>query len=101
MLRTVMHRRMEILGDNHPGALMAMHNLAVVLQSQGDLSMSMELMTKVLSRRRIVLGDRHPETVSALGNLGSVLAEAGRLEEASVAYREAMISRKESLGLTI
>ena len=69
--------RDHLLGGEHPGTLASMCNLALTLQSQGDLDRAKEIQEEELEIARRVLGDGHPSTLTSMNNLATTLLEQG------------------------
>jgi tetratricopeptide (TPR) repeat protein len=85
------------LGREHPNTLIALNNLAAMLQDQGKLSEAEPLFREALRIRRAVLSDGHPQIADSLAGLGIVLLEQGQVEEAEPLLGEALEIRRRSL----
>ncbi|KAJ7714227.1 hypothetical protein B0H14DRAFT_2413537 [Mycena olivaceomarginata] len=60
---TVLEKRKQALGDNHPHTLLTMGNLAWTYSALGEHQKAKELNLTVLEKRKQVLGDNHPDTL--------------------------------------
>ena len=56
-------------GENHPGTLIALNDLADFYRNMREFNKALELHEEVYIKRREVLGEKHPDTLMALGNL--------------------------------
>ncbi len=63
MGREVLEKRRRILGEEHPGTVKAMGNLASTLYA-GKLDEAAAVEREVLEKRRRILGEEHPGTIS-------------------------------------
>jgi len=61
--------RCEMLGKNHPDALITLNNLACTYIDLGDHKKALKLFEKVYALRRKILGEKHPDTLNTLSNL--------------------------------
>ena len=75
----VLAARRRVLGEEHPGTLTAMSDLATTLHAQGDLGGARKLEEQALATFRCALGDEHPDTLSAMNNLAQMLKAQGDL----------------------
>ncbi|KAF1968774.1 kinesin light chain [Bimuria novae-zelandiae CBS 107.79] len=91
----VMQTAKRVLGDEHPGTLTSMSNLASTYRNQGRWNEAEEL--NVQTRKR-VLGDEHPHTLSSMNNLASTYMDQGRWNEAEELGVQVMQTRKRVLG---
>jgi len=62
-----------VLGPEHPNTATSLHNLAYLLQAQGDLAGARPLFERALAIREKVLGPEHPDTAASLNNLAYLL----------------------------
>ena len=86
------------MGDDHPETLIAMNNLAVLLEAQGKLEEAESLHREAVERYRRVLGNEHESTLRSINNLSVVLQKSGKLAAAEPLRREALEGRRKSLG---
>lgn len=94
----VFEMRKRILGEEHPGTLISMNNLALTFAKQGWLSEAAELNEKVLEKRKIVLGEEHGDTLTSMDNLAWTFCEQERWIEAEELSLEVLEKRKRILG---
>ena len=59
----------NLLGNEHPGTLTSMNNLASTYRKQGKLQEAAALQERVLEATRRTLGEKHPETLTSMNNL--------------------------------
>jgi hypothetical protein len=90
--------RTRLLGEEHPATLVAIGNLALVLQEMGELSAARELHERVLVVRRRVLGDEHRETLVSMNNLALVVREMGELPAARELHEQELAVCRRVLG---
>ena len=88
----------RVLGEEHPGTLTSMNNLAVTLKAQGDLAGARELQEQVLAVERRVLGEEHPDTLTTMNNLASTLWSQGDLAGARPLQEQVLAVRRRVLG---
>ena len=67
----------RVYGDDHPDALSALNNLALLYQYLGRYEEAGPLHLQVLEARKRVLGDKHPITATTLYNLACFEAMQG------------------------
>ncbi|RKK21427.1 hypothetical protein BFJ67_g17279 [Fusarium oxysporum f. sp. cepae] len=96
--KEVLEKRQQILGDEHPSTISAMHNLAITLGNQGKLDEAASMKREVLEKRQQILGDEHPSTISAMHNLAATLSDQGKLDEVASMMREVLKKRQRILG---
>jgi Flp pilus assembly protein TadD len=70
------------IGAEHPGTGASLHNLALLLQAQGDLPAARPLAERALAIREKELGPEHRDTSSSLNNLALLLQAQGDLAAA-------------------
>jgi hypothetical protein len=78
----------RLLGSEHPDTLMAMNNLALTLNAQGDLAGERKLGEQVLEGRRRLLGDHHPDTTVSAWDLLQTLLESRDTDAAGRVWAE-------------
>lgn len=88
----------KVLGEQDPGILTCMNDLAVTLYALGDLARARALQEQVLASRRELLGERHPDTLGSMENLAVTLSELGDLARARALQEQALATRREVLG---
>ncbi|KAJ7742404.1 hypothetical protein B0H14DRAFT_3897763 [Mycena olivaceomarginata] len=79
---TVLEKRKQVLGDNHPDTLVIMGNLARTYSDLGEHQKAKELQATVLEKQKQVLGDNHPDTLVTMGNLTSTYSDLGEHQKA-------------------
>ena len=70
------------LGEEHPGTLTSMSNLASTLSDQGDYAGAVALQRTELERRQRILGEEHPSTSISAWNYLNTLLNSGDIETA-------------------
>ena len=86
------------LGEEHPGTLTSMSNLASTLSDQGDYAGAVALQRTVLERRQRILGEEHPGTLTSMNNLASTLSDQGDYAGAVALQRTELERRQRILG---
>jgi tetratricopeptide (TPR) repeat protein len=66
-----------------------LHNLGLVLESQGKYEEAEAMHRRALEAREKVLGREHPDTLVSVSQLGSVLERQGKYEESFSLYSRA------------
>ncbi|KAH7160580.1 hypothetical protein B0J13DRAFT_581474 [Dactylonectria estremocensis] len=72
----------RVLGEEHPGTLASMANLASTYRNQGRWKEAEELEVRVMEVMETVLGEEHPSTLTTMANLALTYRNQGRWEEA-------------------
>jgi len=72
----------RVKGNEHPGTLNVMTNLAATYGKQGKLAEAEALLEETLATSRRVLGAGHPDTLSAARNLAIAHSKLGKDAEA-------------------
>ena len=90
--------RKEILGENHPDTLTALHNLATSYSYLGDYKKALETENIVYNARKEILGDNHPDTLTSLANLAVFYSSLGDYKKALETENIVYNARKEILG---
>ena len=85
-------------GEEHPGTIRAMRNLAYTISRQGKLEEAVVMQKEVLGKIRRILGEEHLDTISAINGLACTLRRRGQLEEAAAMQREVLEKRRQILG---
>ncbi|KAJ7692002.1 hypothetical protein B0H16DRAFT_1486594 [Mycena metata] len=78
----VLEKRTKVLGEDHPGTLLAMGNLASTYSKLGKSQKAERLQVLVLEKRTKLLGEDHPGTLFAMGNLASIYSDLGEFKKA-------------------
>ncbi len=82
LLRDVLTKRQDLLGEDHPDTIRSMNNLVAVLNGRADLTEAAEIDTRLVERATRVLGPDHPSTLTYEGNLVGMLGRLERFDEA-------------------
>ena len=72
----------------HPEAITALENLAIIRIRLGDIAESTALFDKILSLRTKLQGPTHPDTITALANLAWAHSESNEYYTAEQLYRQ-------------
>ncbi|KAK3347271.1 putative kinesin [Lasiosphaeria hispida] len=88
----------ELLGEEHPGTLASMADLASTYWNQGRWKEAEELLVEVMEARKRVLGEEHPDTLTSMANLAVTYRDQGRWKEAEELEVRVMEARKRVLG---
>lgn len=88
----------ERLGDEHPDALAARHNLGIQLGAAGAAHEAEEIFRAVLAGRRRVLGEDQVDTLLTRDQLIGAIMEQGRFAETEPMYRELIADMTRVLG---
>jgi tetratricopeptide (TPR) repeat protein len=94
----VLETRRRVLGDEHPGTLLSMDNLAGTLRAQGELVGAREIQAEVLETRRRVLGDEHLDTLASMNNLAGTLSNQGEFGGARKIQEKVLETIRRVLG---
>ena len=94
----VCNSRKEILGENHPDTLIALHNLATFYSYLGDYSSALKMRRVAYYANKEILGENHPETLNALNNLACSYSDLGDYNKALELDMIVYNARKEILG---
>ena len=86
------------LGEEHPGTLWNVNELAVLYFHQGRYGEAEPLVKRALAARERVLGKEHPDTLKSLNNLAMLCQTQGRYAEAEPLYRRAIEAFERVLG---
>ncbi|MFF5182111.1 tetratricopeptide repeat protein [Micromonospora sp. NPDC000316] len=98
LFEQVLADRRRVLGDDHPGTLASVNNLAGAYRAVGRVAEAIILIERVLADRRRVLGDDHPDTLVSGSNLAGAYRAVGRIAEAITLYEQVLVDRRRVLG---
>ncbi|KAF7369448.1 FabD/lysophospholipase-like protein [Mycena venus] len=98
LLKEVLEKRKQLLGDNHLDTLLAMGNLASTYSDLGEHQKAEELEIIVLEKQKQLLGDNHPATLLAMGNLASTYSDRGEYQKAKELEVIVVQKQKQLLG---
>jgi tetratricopeptide (TPR) repeat protein len=87
----------QAFGDDHPGTLESMHNLAETHRILGDLQDAHDLFDQTLTARRRVLGDDHPNTLQSMHSLAVTRRNLGDLQGARDMHNQVLEARRQVL----
>jgi len=96
--RRVLEIRRQELGEDDPDTLLALSNVAQLLESKGELEAAEKQLRKTLDGFRTVLGPEHPSTLVVLRKLGRVVERRGKLDEARECFQHALDGHQRLLG---
>lgn len=97
----------RMLGEEHPGTLTVMGNLAGTLWRLGDMTGARQLQEVELDVRKRVQGEKHPDTLSSKINLASTLHSQGalssarKLQEAALEVCERVLGEEHPVTLSL
>ena len=80
----------NLLGRDHPGVALGMHNLAFLLYNKGNTLQAEKLFRDSLAMTIEVLGESHPVTADLSADLAMVLVAQGLHEEAGELFERAL-----------
>jgi len=86
------------LGPHHPDYASALTNLALLIQTRGDLDAAEPLLREALGVRKDALGERDPQYAAGLSRVADLLLLRGDLDAAEPLMRQALEVHKEALG---
>jgi tetratricopeptide (TPR) repeat protein len=89
----------KALGPDHPDTATRLHNLAHLLQEQGDIAGARPLLERALAISEKALGPDHPYVATSLHNFAYLLQTKGDLAAARPLYERALAIYEKRLGL--
>jgi serine/threonine protein kinase/tetratricopeptide (TPR) repeat protein len=89
--------RREVLGPDHPDAVLSLDDVGNILQSLGKLDEAEAYVRESLERRRRTLGNDARDTATSMNNLGLLLRAQGKLDEAATILRECLDTKRRIL----
>jgi len=98
VLRDVLERRRELLGDRHPQAPRSMNRLGHLLLVKGSYPQAEHLLRDALAVYSRILPIDFPDRLVVLNNLAHVLQNEHQFSEAERLYREAITIGEAKLG---
>ena len=87
-----------IFGEHHSETLTSMHNLALIMQLQGELKEARQLQEQVLQLSKQVSGEQHFDTFRAMSSLAHTMQKQGELIEARQLQQQALQLSQQILG---
>jgi tetratricopeptide (TPR) repeat protein len=88
--------RKEVLGVDHPAVASALHNIAILLLEDGQVSDSMKSFEESLRIRKLVLGSAHLEVATSMRHIGRLLHDRGDYQLAIKNYSDALVILRNS-----
>ncbi|MBQ3489055.1 MAG: tetratricopeptide repeat protein [Clostridia bacterium] len=88
----------EKYGEEHPGTLTALGNLAFTYGNLGDHRKALELQEKVYALMCKILGEEHPDTLNTLNNLAPTYGDLGDHQKALELQEKVYALRCKILG---
>lgn len=98
LFRTAYYGRVKALGRDHPQSLIALHDLALVLELKRKFAESEDTFKDVLSGRERVLGKHDPSTCCTAFCLADLYHKLNRNDEALRLFEYALEGYTTSLG---
>jgi tetratricopeptide (TPR) repeat protein len=98
--RSVLSRRLAVLGPTHPHTMGSMHALSVVLIHQKKYDQAQHQLEALLESQQRSLGPHHAETSESRHLLASVLSVQGRYDPCERLLRRSVESCREHHGVT-
>ncbi|MFI0724263.1 tetratricopeptide repeat protein [Streptomyces sp. NPDC021224] len=96
--RTVLARRRDALGEDHPDTLTSRNHEANSLYSLGNHARAAALHEQTLADRTRTLGADHPDTLISRSNFGFLLQHLGEFARAAALHQSALADRTRVLG---
>jgi tetratricopeptide (TPR) repeat protein len=98
--RSLYELRVKLHGEDHIGALRALHNVACLMELLGDTADAEALMRDVLARRKRLLGEDHYDTETSMHDLGWLLTNhPEKRDEAEPLLRHTLDRWRSTLGI--
>ena len=94
----VLDARSRTLGEEHPGTISAMGELASTYESLGKYADAEKLQIKVLDLQNKYLGKEHPYTIGAMCNLANTYESLGKYADAEEVKIKVLDLRNRFLG---
>jgi tetratricopeptide (TPR) repeat protein len=98
VLREVLERRRQLLGDHHPQVPRAMMKLGWLLTLKGAYTEAEALDLAGIDGLRQTAGPEHFDVIATTYNLGRLYLETGLAKEAEARFREALDVGRRKLG---
>ncbi|KAJ7496391.1 hypothetical protein FB451DRAFT_1549555 [Mycena latifolia] len=95
---TVMMKRKQVLGEDHPDTLRTMYNLALAYFNLGQYKEAEKLRVTVMMKQKQVLGEDHPDTLLTMENVAHTYLCLGQYKEAKKLGVTVMMKQKQVLG---
>ncbi|KAJ7732769.1 P-loop containing nucleoside triphosphate hydrolase protein [Mycena olivaceomarginata] len=98
LLKEVLEKQKQLLGDNHPHTLFTMGNLANTYSNLGQHQKAKALKVIVLEKQKQFLGENHPHTLFTMGNLANTYSDLGEHRKAKELGVIVLEKQKQLLG---
>jgi len=98
VLRDVLRRRRQLLGEDHPQVLKSMQRLGHLLWMKRSYDEAEQVLRAAVAQYRRVLGDRHPDTLATTAFLAGVRHNQGDLRDSEALYRTAIDTSEKTAG---
>jgi tetratricopeptide (TPR) repeat protein len=89
---------LQLLGHDHPYFALILHELAVTLESQNDLTGAERTYRECLDVVRRTVGIHHPRVIIPVSCLARLLARQDRYKDAEQLYLELLAARRNRFG---
>jgi non-specific serine/threonine protein kinase/serine/threonine-protein kinase len=89
----------RVLGEEHPGTLTSMNELAELYRHQGRYAAAEPMYKHALQTREKILGEEHPDTLTSMNNLGLLYEVQGRYAETELLFKQTIERQKRVLGV--
>ena len=96
--KTALKRTQALYGEEHLNTISAMSNVAITLESVGDIQGALTMKREVVKKRKQILGEEHPDTITAISNLAITLESVGDIQGALTMKREVVKKMIQILG---
>ena len=83
----------EVIGSEHPDALVRLNALAVTLYAEGEIGQAINMSKHVLDARLRIIGKEHTDTLTSMIDFAQMLCGQGRVEEGRQWLKEAFFYR--------
>jgi serine/threonine-protein kinase len=100
VLREVLARRRQLLGEDHPQVQLSKVRLGFLLARRGKYTEAEPLYRDALEHYGRLWGEHHIQTLAAMNNLALLLADTGRAKEAEALFRHLLEVARPTLGET-
>lgn len=97
--RNLLDDEFRVRGPQHPHALLARREMAVVMAAQGDPASAESELRDVRKIQERTLGPDHPRTLITMRCLAASIAAQGRNDEALALYRMTFARQSDVLGV--
>ncbi len=88
--KTTLSLREILYGKNHETTILALQNLALVMQGKNDIAHAEVFYRRALITQEDTIGAEHPNTLLSVNNFGVFCQKRGNFHEAEMLYRRAI-----------